>query len=453
MRKSTGVAVLVVAVCLCAFLWVATRNRKSMPAPASAPSSAPDSWTLPSNPTAGPRWDSAVAVSRTSDPRRAAHLFLGGERDHPTDAAWPQAEAVCWARAGNHDSVLATLDRCLSIAPLSPQALLLRRFSRLQLGFVLTGAGQSWRGRQLGEAVLQDFPDDTDARLLVGYSHAVDGSSPVAESILTKLVDEHPAQLQAWAILVQCALRRGDARSADERLAQLSGLDPGSIEVQALRQQVAALKERRNGTSDDHLRVVCVETCPQGLESDVLATAEDAWNFLRPSLGFEPTDPVVVLVGGGTRAPHWAAASFDGQVHLPLDVAQDPVQRVPILRHELTHAFLAQAASGRIPLWFNEGLAQYFQGERIQSLPGSSTAGWLDSLPSRRTFMDLDEDQAQLAYHYSLAVTQELMELHNTTALESYLGHLRDGLDEPEAFRESFGDDYAHLSSRIRARL
>ncbi len=453
MRPTSAAIAIAMAAGACAFLWVAARNRKSMPAPATVPSSAPDSWTLPSNPTAGPQWDSAVAVSQTPDHGRAALLFLRGEREHPADAAWSQAEAVCWARAGNHDSVLASLGRCLSIAPLSPQALLLRRFSRLQLGFVLTGAGQSWRGRQLGEAVLQDFPDDTDARLLVGYSHAVDGSSPVAESILTKLVAEHPAQTQAWAILVQCALRRGDAKAADERLAELSVRDPGSIEVQSLRQQVASLRDRRSGTSDGHLRVVCVETCPEGLESDVLSTAEDAWNFLRPSLGFEPGDPVVVLVGGGTRAPHWAAASFDGQVHLPMDVAQDPVQRVPILRHELTHAFLAQAASGRIPLWLNEGLAQYFQGERIHSLPGSSSAGWLDSLPSRRTFMDLDEDQAQLAYHYSLAVTQELMELHNTTALESYLGHLRDGLDEPEAFRESFGDDYAHLSSRIRARL
>jgi hypothetical protein len=67
--------------------------------------------------------------------------------------------------------------------------------------------------------------------------------------------------------------------------------------------------------------------------------------------------------------------------------------------------------------------------------------------------MDLDEDQAELAYHYSLAVAQELMDLHNTTALEAYLKLLREGAAEPDAFRRSFGDDYAHLSSRIRARL
>jgi tetratricopeptide (TPR) repeat protein len=360
---------------------------------------------------------------------------------------------VCWARSGNHDSALAALDRCLAIAPLSPEAKSLRRASRLQLGFVLAGAGQSWRGRQLGQAILQEFPDDTDARLLVGYSHAVDGSSREAETILTELVRTNPGQIQAWAVLVQCALRRGDAKAAEIRLSELSSRDPGSLETQALRQQVTALRDRKPGTSNGHLRVICAESCPQGLESEVLSNAEDAWNILRPSLGYDPTDPVVVVVGGGNRAPHWAAATFDGQVHIPLETAEDPAQRTPILRHELTHAFLTQAAAGRIPLWLNEGLAQYFQGERIHSLPGSSTAGWLDSLPSRRTFMDLDEDQAELAYHYSLAVAQELMELHNTSSLESYLGNLREGLEESDAFRKSFGDDYAHLSSRIRARL
>jgi Flp pilus assembly protein TadD len=452
MRTTTGAAMIVLVAGAGAFFWATSHMRKPRATTVSS-SASPDSWSLPSNPTAGPDWDSAVAASKSGDHRKAALAFLAGEHLHPTDAAWPQAEAVCWARAGSDDSALAALDRCLAIAPLSQEARSLRRASRLQLGFVLAGGGQSWRGRQLGEAVLQDFPDDTDARLLVGYSHAMDGSAPVAESILTKLVQEHPGQVQAWEVLVQCALRRGDAQVAEARLAELSNRDPGSLEVQALRLQVAALRDRKSGTSNGHLRVVCAESCPQGLESEVLSTSEDAWNFLRPSLGYEPTDPVVVLVGGGTRAPHWAAASFDGQVHIPLDAAQDPAQRTPILRHELTHAFLAQAAIGRVPLWLNEGLAQYFQGERIHSLPGSSTAGWLDSLPSRRTFMDLDEDQAELAYHYSLAVAQELMELHNTTALEAYLGHLREGLDESDAFRKSFGDDYAHLSSRIRARL
>lgn len=452
MRTSTGAVLLALSIFAGGALWWTNKSRSSEHVHGQDPSAGTE-LGLPSNPTAGPEWDSAAALAERGDPRTAAAAFARGGVGHPQDAAWPQAEAACWARAGDHENALSALERCLAIAPLSPEAKALRRSSRLQLGFLLSTSGQPWRGRQLGEAVLQEFPSDSDAQLLLGYSHALDGSSRQAESILTDLVQTHPGSTQARILLVECALRRGDVRASESRLSELLATAPGSLEAKSLQSQVQALKERRPGTSNGHLRAICSEDCPPGIEAQVLSTAEDGWNILRPALGFDPSDPVVIQVGGSGRAPHWAAATFDGQVHIPVDAASDPVRRVPILRHELTHAFLAQAAGGRVPLWLNEGLAQYFQGERIHSLPGSSTAGWLDSLPSRRTFMDLDEDQAELAYHYSLAVAQELMDLHNTTALEAYLKLLRDGVAEPDAFRRSFGDDYPHLSSRIRARL
>ena len=452
MRTSTGSALLALAIFTGGALWW-THRAQTGARPLREASTTRGELDLPSNPTAGPDWDSAAALAERGETRQAAHAFALGGTSHPQDAAWPQAEAACWARANDHDSALSALERCLAIAPLSPEARTLRRSSRLQLGFLLASSGQPWRGRQLGEAVLQDFPSDSDAQLLLGYSHALDGSSREAESILTELVQNHPGSIQGMVLLVECALRRGDTRASESRLAELLARAPQSLEAKSLQIQVQALKERRPGTSNGHLRAICSEECPQGIEAQILSAGEDAWNILRPALGYDPSDPVVIQVGGGNRAPHWAAATFDGQVHIPVETAEDPVQRSPILRHELTHAFLNQGAAGRIPLWLNEGLAQYFQGERIHSLPGSSTAGWLDSLPSRRTFMDLDENQAELAYHYSLAVAQELMELHNTSALESYLGNLRDGLEESDAFRKSFGDDYAHLSSRIRARL
>jgi len=452
LRKATAMATMAVAAGACALVWLAKGASRRVLEKKTATSSA-DAWEIPSNPTAGADWDSAVALSRQGDPAAAAAAFALGAKSHPADAAWPQAQAVCWARAGRHDSALASLDRCLSIASLSPEAKSLRRYCRLQLGFEMTGAGQAWRGRQLGEAALQDFPDDSDASLLVGYSHAMDGSSAQAETILEKLMQRHPGQSQGWAILVQCALRRGDADKAERWISELASHDPRSIQIQPLRLQLSQLRAQRPGTSDDHLLVTCLEPCPAGLQSQVLSAAEDAWNILRPGIGFDPPDRVAILVGGTSRTPEWAAASYDGQVHIPLEAAESDDQRVPILRHELTHAFLAQAGGGRVPLWLNEGLAQFYQGERIQALPGSSTAGWLDSLASRRTFLDLDEDQAELAYHYSLAVAQELMELHNSTALEAYLKRLREGIDEQDAFRGSFGDDYARLSARIRSRL
>lgn len=412
-----------------------------------------DPLDLPANPTAGPEWDSAIAPAQAGNPGLSVRRLAQGGATHPQDAAWPQAEAVCWARLGRFDSALVALERCLAIAPLSSQASTLRRNSRLQRGFELASTGEPWKGRQLGEAVLQEFPDDSDAQLLVGYSRAMEGAIPMAEEILGEYVQRHPGSVQARAILAQCALRRGDAAQARIQVDLLEGLDPGSVQTSALQGQLLSLETRKPGAANANLRVQCIETCPPSLESEVLDEAERAWNHLRLATGSSPSLPVSILIGTHSAAPHWAAASFDGQVHLPLEAAQDPARRTTILRHELTHAFLASASGGRVPLWLNEGLAQYFQGERIRTLPGSATSGWLDSLPARKSFLELDELQAELAYKYSLAVAQELMELHNSTALEAYLQRLREGQEEPEAFRKSFGDDYAQLSERIRQRM
>ena len=59
------------------------------------------------------------------------------------------------------------------------------------------------------------------------------------------------------------------------------------------------------------------------------------------------------------------------------------------IRHEATHALL-HVAIGDIPLWLDEGLAEYFEGpldrkgvnpEHLGRLPGEVVAGWTPDLP------------------------------------------------------------------------
>ncbi len=453
MRLSSGIALILVAVLVGGAFWGLTRGRSMRTNVDRSERRLAGGLEFPSNPTAGPLWDSAVALAGVGDLENAARLFAQGASQAPMDAAWPQAEAECWAAAGRHDSALSALERCQFIAPLSGAALVRRRSSRLELGFSMASTGQPWKGRQLGEAILQDVPGDSEATLLVGYSQAMNGNPGSAESVLEKLVDEHPGVVQAYPILVQCAMRRGDAEAAARWLERYAKADPAAIGLAAMDQQLQRMRSRAEGKSNARLRVVCMGTCPYGLEDEVMASAETAWNLLKSQVGSEPDHQVNILLGGQANAPYWAAASFDGQVHLPLEPATDPGRRDVVLRHELTHAFLGFAGGGQVPLWLNEGLAQYYQGDRCDHLPGAETAEWLDELETRRTFMDLDEDQAELAYIFSLAVAQELMELNTSTALAKYLAHLRNGVDERVAFRKVFGDDYPHLSARIRARL
>jgi len=408
---------------------------------------------LPSNPTGGPLWDSAEALWTKGMFADAAAAFATGETRNPRDAAWPQALAECLAAEGMHQEALDALERCRAIAPLSQEAAFRRRTSRLAVGFAKAGAGDPWTARQLADATLQDFPGDSLAELLQGYGWAMEGALPKAEEVLTKLVGAHPGQVEAYPLLVQCAFRRGDASEATRWIDALAKLDPGHEGLALWREQAVQLQSGR-GAFSSRLRVTCDGNCPLGIEREVLDAAEMSWTALAQDIGRAPTEPVSIrIVAEGTMPTEWAEAVFDGQVRLPLSVAQSAEERVHVLRHEMAHAFLVDFSAGRIPLWMNEGLAQWLEGRRPTSLPDARTAAWLDELPGRRNFMDLSSDQADLAYSYSLAVTGELMLLHGSTTVLRYLDLLAGGSPEPQCFQQAFGRTYHDLSERIRERM
>lgn len=429
------------------YLFQRDRERPSVSPPA------PLEGTIPSNPTGGPLWDSAEGFWNIGALADAERLFSLGERRNPRDAAWPQALAECLAAQGRHDEAILVLERCRAIAPLSPEAASRQRRSRLEVGFAKAGAGDPWTARQLADVVLAQDPDDSLAMLLQGYSWAMEGALPRAEEVLTKLVDKHPGQVEAYPLLIQCAFRRGDADDADRWIAALAGLAPQDATLDLWREQARALRSGR-GAFSSRLRVICDGTCPLGTEQDVLGAAERAWTALGHDLGRAPTEPVSIrIVHEGSMPADWAEAVFDGQVRLPMSVASSPESRDHVLRHELAHAFLVDFSGGRIPLWLNEGLAQWLEGRRPQTLPDARSATWLDALPGRTNFMDLSGEEAGLAYSYSLAVTGELMLLHGSVALLRYLDLLAGGAAEGVCFQQAFGRTYADLSGRVRAKM
>jgi len=449
MRLSTALAALVVGGGLVA---TAVHLRARQPQPSAAAPSF-DRDLLPSNPTGGPLWDSAVGLWNLGAFAEAASIFAAGETGNPRDAAWPQALAECHSAMGQHQEALDDLERCRAIAPLAPEAAFRQRTSRLALGFAKAGSGDPWTARQLADVVLQTDPGDSLALLLQGYAWAMEGALPRAEEVLGKLVAAHPGQVEAYPLLVQCAFRRGDADAADRWIARLGKLEPDHEGLALWKEQAGELRSGR-GAFSSRLRVTCDGTCPLGMEREVLDASEQAWTALTHDIGRAPAEPVSIrIVADGNMPTEWAEAVYDGQVRLPLPVAQDAQERVHVLRHELAHAFLVDFSGGRIPLWLNEGLAQWLEGRRPESLPDARTAAWLDDLPGRANFMDLSADDAELAYAYSLAVTTELMTLHGSIATLRYLDLLAGGSSEPTCFQQAFGRTYPELSARIRARM
>jgi hypothetical protein len=110
------------------------------------------------------------------------------------------------------------------------------------------------------------------------------------------------------------------------------------------------------------------------------------------------------------------------------------------VRHEATHALL-NLAIGEIPLWLDEGLAEYFEAmsptglnrEHLAKLPEDQADGWVPNLKRLESLKSVRE-MTPRDYREAWAWTHFLLQDHSGgyAALLSYLGELR-SKDEPKA--------------------
>jgi hypothetical protein len=118
------------------------------------------------------------------------------------------------------------------------------------------------------------------------------------------------------------------------------------------------------------------------------------------------------------------------------------------LRHEATHALL-HVAVGDLPLWLDEGLAEYFEGpegrqgsnpEHLDRLPQDRTAGWAPDLARLET-LTLVSQMAPRDYRESWAWVHYLLN-HSAATKAALLDYLIDLRANPQAPR---------LSERLKA--
>jgi hypothetical protein len=105
-----------------------------------------------------------------------------------------------------------------------------------------------------------------------------------------------------------------------------------------------------------------------------------------------------------TYSPKWAGGLFDGRIRIPIGNASTSSQLSKVARHELTHALLHQMLGGAsLPVWFNEGLAQYLE------CPGGCRRpkfqfqyAFQPQEVFEQQFSEMEPRQAKMAYNQSL---------------------------------------------------
>src|SRR5579863_5898436 len=183
------------------------------------------------------------------------------------------------------------------------------------------------------------------------------------------------------------------------------------------------------------------------LAQEVLKTLEAEFDEISTTLNYVPPEPIGVILYTNqtfmdiTRAPSWSGALNDGRLRVPVEGLTSMTNELArVLKHELTHSFVAQKTGGRCPVWLQEGIAQFMEGKRSRINSGALVAAYerhMDfSLPSYETsWLNLPRDAASNAYAWSLAVVEMIVTVNGIDDLERILDRLAAGSSAEDAIR------------------
>ena len=113
-----------------------------------------------------------------------------------------------------------------------------------------------------------------------------------------------------------------------------------------------------------------------------------------------------------TLSPDWTGGIYDGQIRLKIgDIEYGGDALARLISHEFAHALIHQLTSGNIPVWLNEGLAQYVEPdnkisanekERIKTALNGNSLPTFSSLS--KPFVEINDAETVRLY-YALSKT------------------------------------------------
>jgi hypothetical protein len=258
-----------------------------------------------------------------------------------------------------------------------------------------------------------------------------------------------PAEGEAVRGLAFALLRQDRRAEATEVLSGfLSAHD--DPETRALLERLRRNAAPESGLTEQrlaHFHVRYDGEAHEDVGREILRVLDRHYATLVRTFDYEPRAPIPVILlsrqtyDQATGAPWWSGGlydSFDGRVRIPigdLTTALTPDLDGTLL-HELTHAFVTDCSQGVAPREIQEGLAQYLEGKRTESLLGE---------PGLRALADGRLRGVPAFYASSLALVEYLMAQRGQGGINDLLGAMAETGSADQAFERVYGRDFAGL--------
>ena len=264
----------------------------------------------------------------------------------------------------------------------------------------------------------------------------------------------HPEALRALGF----ALMRLDRnREAEEALrASLEARDDPS--TRALLERVQKAESDERGMTEQrlaHFNVRYDGQAHDGVGREILRALERHYATLSRSFDHRPaaTIPVVLFSEesyfDATGAPFWSGGQyshFDGRISIPIGGLTSALTSTldDVLIHEVAHTFVHDLSRGVAPRDIHEGLAQFVEGKRVETVLGETG---LAQLSEGRI------SGVSAFYLSALAFVEQLAAERGRGGINELLRLMGETGSVDEAFRRVYGRDHAQATQAWAARL
>jgi Tfp pilus assembly protein PilF len=392
------------------------------PSPIRALPSAAASEPAPAHEVMTGSGDLVARVIRNGNVDTAAIKEIESENDAVQSASANSIAANFEEKRRNYSAAARYLQQALVFLP--DHGVLLENYAAILLDLgradeALTRALQATRAS----------PQSAEAFLLLGYAYYRNDHNREAITALKKSLDLRPDD-RTRELLEK--VERESKTEADFRQQESSHFTlryEGSMTADALRSQV----------------LEALEADYRDLSNDLGASPKNIYVSLYTDQAFFDV----------THAAAWTAALNDGKIRMPISGVQTLTpEMASVLRHELTHSFVAQITHGRAPAWLNEGVAELEEGRttaaigpRLAALYTSGRQIPLNQLEGE--FQGYSTAEASVAYAESIAAVEYIRATYGLSDVAQLLQRLGEGQSVESALRSTVHAGYAELETEI----
>lgn len=337
----------------------------------------------------------------------------------------------------------------------------------LEEGVELLHQGKLQEALTIIEDIAEKRPQDGNAQLTLGYILVRNREYERAGKVLRTALQtagEHPA---IHRLLAEIASQQGDFPRAFDEIEQSLALAPQDKETLVFREKLSKewqIEEKMDKNFGGNFTVT-FEGGGEELGAAALATLEEAYVDLGGHFQLWPHEKTEVILYGNrdfkslTNAPDWSGGLYDGKIRIPIGGLQGMDENLRrILYHEYAHVLIRIIARDYVPLWLNEGLAQWAARQDTEALDQHLTKRE-KPLPFQRfekSFAELTPAEVSLAYAQSLSLTQFLIDHIGEAQTIQILHTLAAGTSFQIAANEilaPWGGNFAGLEKAWRASL